>query len=368
MITGIEEYGYLTIIGHYVSTANHGRAEAILQLVPFGGLRRFGGGNPRLHNRVGPGKRAPRFHRCRMLKLVVTADSLRLIAIDIDGTLLNPEFQISAADLAALRRAHGEGIEIILVTGRRHTFALPIAEQLGFDLWLISSNGAITRSLGGETFHRDLLPEATCRELVHRMQEFRGQTVLTFDSNGSGAIVIERLDKLESSIQRWLEKNMQYIQFVVPIEKALTTHPVQAMFCGPVADMRRVLQVLGDCGLPITVLRTEYPGRDLSIIDVLNAGCSKGHALERWVNYRRITREQVMAVGDNYNDIEMLAFAGRPFIMGNASAELRGRGWTLTHSNAESGVAAAIEHVLYGKELPTAAGDETLRPATVDSL
>jgi Cof subfamily protein (haloacid dehalogenase superfamily) len=303
-----------------------------------------------------------------MLELHVPADSLRLIAIDIDGTLLNPEFHISATDLATLRRAHAQGIEVILVTGRRHAFALPIAQQLGFDLWLISSNGAVTRSLAGETFHRDLLPEPTCRELVHVMQEFRGQTVLTFDSNGPGTIVIERLDKLEASIQRWLEKNMQYIQFVVPIEDALTTDPVQAMFCGPIAHMQRVLQVLGSCGLPITVLRTEYPGRDLSIVDVLNAGCSKGHALERWVNYRRITREQVMAIGDNYNDIEMLAFAGHPFIMGNASEELRSRGWTLTRSNAECGVAAAIEHVLYGKELEPVVADQIQGPAIVSSL
>jgi len=299
-----------------------------------------------------------------MVKLCVPANSLRLIAIDIDGTLLNPEFQISETDLATLRGVHAQGIEVILVTGRRHTFALPIAQQLGFDLWLISSNGAITRSLAGETFHRDLLPEETCRELVRVMREFRGQTVLTFDSNdlhrdASGAIVLERLDELEANIQRWLEKNMQYIKFVVPIEDALTTDPVQAMFCGPVAHMQRVLQVLGSCGLPITVLRTEYPGRDLSIVDVLNAGCSKGHALERWASYRRITREQVMAIGDNYNDIEMLAFAGHPFIMGNASEELRSRGWTLTRSNAESGVSAAIEHVLNGK---------TLEPVVVDQI
>jgi Cof subfamily protein (haloacid dehalogenase superfamily) len=300
-----------------------------------------------------------------MLKLSVPADSLRLIAIDIDGTLLNPEFQISETDLTTLRRAHAQGIEIILVTGRRHAFALPIAQQLGFDLWLISSNGAITRSLAGETFHRDLLPEGTCRELVGVMQEFRGQTVLTFDSEGPGTIVIERLDKLEGSIQRWLEKNMQYIQFVVPIEDALTTDPVQAMFCGPIADMQRALQVLATCGLPITVLRTEYPGRDLSIVDVLNAGCSKGHALERWANYRRITREQVMAVGDNYNDIEMLAFAGHSFIMGNASEELRSRGWKLTRSNAESGVTAAIEHVLYGKALEPVVVDQSGEPVIV---
>jgi Cof subfamily protein (haloacid dehalogenase superfamily) len=308
-----------------------------------------------------------------MLKLSVPADSLRLIAIDIDGTLLSPEFHISETDLATLRRVHAEGIEIILVTGRRHTFALPIAQQLGFDLWLISSNGAITRSLAGETFHRDLLPEPTCRELLRVMQEFRGQTVLTFDSNAhdnnaSRPIVIERLDQLEGSIQRWLEKNMQYIRFVVPIENALTTDPVQAMFCGPVARMQRVLQVLGSCGLPITVLRTEYPGRDLSIVDVLNAGCSKGHALERWANHRAITREQVMAIGDNYNDIEMLAFAGHPFIMGNASEELRGRGWKLTRSNAESGVSAAIDHVLTGKGIEPVVVDQIMGSAIVSSL
>jgi Cof subfamily protein (haloacid dehalogenase superfamily) len=301
--------------------------------------------------------RADELQMRRMVKLCVAANSLRLIAIDIDGTLLSPEFKISDTDLATLRRAHAQGVEIILVTGRRHAFALPIAEQLGFDLWLISSNGAITRSLAGETFHRDLLPEPTCRELLATTQEFRGQTVLTFDNHGAGTIVIERLDLLEGSIKRWLEKNMQYIQFVVPIEDALTTDPVQAMFCGPVAHMQRVLQVLGNCGLPITVLRTEYPGRDLSIVDVLNAGCSKGHALERWANYRQITREQVMAIGDNYNDIEMLAFAGHPFIMGNAAEELRGRGWKLTRSNAESGVSAAIEHVLNGKPLDAVVTD-----------
>jgi hypothetical protein len=303
-----------------------------------------------------------------MIGLSVPANSLRLIAIDIDGTLLSPEFRVSETDLATLRRAHSQGIEVILVTGRRHTFALPIAQQLGFDLWLISSNGAVTRSLAGETFHRDLLPEATCRELLGVMQEFRGQTVLTFDSNRAGTIVIERLDLLEASIKRWLEKNMQYIQFVVPIEDALTTDPVQAMFCGPVADMQRVLRVLESCGLPITVLRTEYPGRDLSIVDVLNAGCSKGHALERWANYRGITRDQVMAVGDNYNDIEMLEFAGHPFIMGNASEELRSRGWKLTRSNAESGVSAAIEHVLEGKEIERAEGDEVRGDAIAVSL
>jgi len=274
--------------------------------------------------------------------------SVRLLGVDIDGTLLNPEFQISAADLSALRRAHAEGVEVVVVTGRRHTFALPIVQQLGFDLWVISSNGAITRSLAGETFHRDLLPVETCLRLCGNMREFRGNTVLTFDTDAKGAIVLEHMNELNVSIQRWLEKNLQYIDFVIPIEDSLTRDPVQAMFCGPIGRMQEALKLLSASNLAkdITVLRTEYPVRDLSIVDVLNQGCSKGHALERWANYRGIPREQVMAIGDNYNDIEMLAFAGVPFIMGNAAEELRRNGWAVTLANDQSGVAAAIEQVL----------------------
>jgi Cof subfamily protein (haloacid dehalogenase superfamily) len=271
-----------------------------------------------------------------------------LIATDIDGTLLNPQFQISEGDLAALRRAHVSGIEIVLVTGRRHMFALPIAQQLGFDLWLISSNGAVTRSLAGETFHRDLMPLALCREICEAMQEFRGNTVLTFDKETRGAIVLEHLDELSASIRRWLEKNMQYIEFVVPIENSLVTDPVQTMFCGSMARMAEALQALDATGLGnrMTVLRTEYPERDLSMIDVLNAGCSKGHALSRWAAHRGFLPEQVMAIGDNHNDVEMLEFAGYPVIMGNACAELRGRGWKVTLSNDSCGVAAALAEVV----------------------
>ncbi|HKV79353.1 MAG TPA: Cof-type HAD-IIB family hydrolase [Candidatus Sulfotelmatobacter sp.] len=279
---------------------------------------------------------------------MVTLSNIRLLATDIDGTLLNPEFKISEGDLTALRRAHTAGIEILLVTGRRHTFALPIAKQLGFDLWLISSNGAVTRSLSGETFHRDMMPAETCRKLCGAMQEFRGNTVLTFDRETKGAIVLERMDELGASIRRWLEKNMEYIEFVVPIENALVTNPVQAMFCGTVVRMSTALRALEQAGMDgmVTVLRTEYPERDLSMIDVLNAGCSKGHALERWAAYRGYRREEVMAVGDNHNDVEMLEFAGHPVIMGNACEELRTRGWRVTRGNHECGVAAAVELVL----------------------
>ncbi|MGA8620901.1 MAG: Cof-type HAD-IIB family hydrolase [Candidatus Sulfotelmatobacter sp.] len=275
---------------------------------------------------------------------------IRLLASDIDGTLLNPQFQISEGDLTAMRRAHAAGIEIVLVTGRRHTFALPIAKQLGFDLWLISSNGAVTRSLAGETFHRDLMPREICRELCGAMQGFRGNTVLTFDKETKGAIVLEHLDDLNASIRRWLEKNMAYIEFVAPVEEALVSDPVQAMFCGSTTRMSLALQALRGSGMDnqVTILRTEYPERDLSMIDVLNVGCSKGTALKRWAEHLGYRREEVMAIGDNHNDVEMLEFAGHPVIMGNACEELRGRGWSVTLGNDCCGVAAAVAEVVIG--------------------
>jgi len=293
-----------------------------------------------------------------MLNFFMASFPIRLLALDIDGTLLNPQFRISDEDLAAIRRAHAMGVEIVVATGRRHQFALPIAEKLGVDLCLISSNGAVTRSLSGEHFHRDLLPVETCRELCTVMDEFRGHLVVTFDKETKGALVLEHLDDLGASIRRWLETNLQFIDFVIPIENALLEHPVQAMYCGTISRMDQAQRILeaSDIRGRITVLKTEYPERDLCMVDVLNLGCSKGHALERWANHRGIAQEQVMAIGDNYNDIEMLEYAGVPVIMGNASEELRGRNWRVTLPNSASGVAAAIEEIVFDRAVVGSVG------------
>lgn len=273
---------------------------------------------------------------------------IRLLALDLDGTLLTSEFVIHPRDLTALRTTHRLGVEIILCTGRRHTFALPIAEQLGFDVWLCSSNGAVTRSLSGESFHRDLLPSEVARDVCSHMAEFRGATVLTFDKPNRGSIVVERTDEMPAAVTKWMEKNAPYIEVVKPLEDALTEDPVQAMVCGTVERMKKAEAVLNDFGdsANVTVLKTEYLNRDFSLLDVLNKDCSKGHAVERWAKHRGIPREQVMALGDNFNDVEMLEFAGVPVIMGNACAELKQNGWMLTGSNDECGVARALEMVL----------------------
>jgi Cof subfamily protein (haloacid dehalogenase superfamily) len=273
---------------------------------------------------------------------------VRLLAIDLDGTLLNSEVQIPPANLEALRRAHEAGVEIVLVTGRRHTFALPIAHQAGVPLCLISSNGAVTKSLSGELFHIDYLPAATARKLCQEMSSWRHNLVITFDRETRGALVLESRDSFHPSIANWMAKNEQYIQNMVPIDDCLTCDPIQAMFCGGVEPMRELQRQLAASSVAcdVTVLRTEYPHRDLSIVDVLNRTCSKGAALSRWASHRGIAQQEVMAIGDNYNDLEMLQFAGRAFVMANASAEMKQNGWTCVPSNDENGVAVAIAQAI----------------------
>jgi Cof subfamily protein (haloacid dehalogenase superfamily) len=279
--------------------------------------------------------------------------SVRLIAIDIDGTLLDSNFQVSARNLATLRRANSQGVEILLATGRRHTFALPVAHALGFEVGLISSNGAITKASDGSLFHRDPLPLAAVLELVAHMTDFRRNLVITFDGEDDRPLMLETLDELNASISKWLEKNAQYLRFVHPIESGLTSDPIQAMFCGTVERMmaaQKQLKKNKALLTRITALKTQYDERDLCMVDILNRGCTKGAALKRWAAFKGYMPGEIMAIGDNYNDIEMLEFAGHPYIMGNATEELRDRGWNTTLSNNENGVANAIEAALEGPE------------------
>ncbi len=283
----------------------------------------------------------------------MVTSSIRALAVDIDGTLTDPQFHVSARNIAALRAAHQAGIQIILATGRRHDFAMLVARELAVPLLLLSSNGALVRSSTGETLFADRLPVSTARKLIRHMDRFRGHAVLTFDRHGNvpgnDSLVLERAEELHDSIARWLEVNRPYIKFVAPIEDALTGEdPLQAMYCGRIAFMKEAQQRLAEADFldEITVMKTQYDHRDLCILDILTHDCSKGHALRRWARQAGIPREQIMAIGDNYNDLEMLEFAGLPVVMGNASEDLKQNGWKVTASNAENGVALAVEELL----------------------
>jgi hypothetical protein len=124
------------------------------------------------------------------------------------------------------------------------------------------------------------------------------------------------------------------------------------MFSGRCAEMRAIAGDLQRLPLAdrISIALTEYESRDFSLVDVNRRGCTKGATLAEWAAGRGTRREEIMAIGDNFNDLEMLEAAGLPVVMANAVEALKRPGWHVTLSNDEGGVAAAIHRFALGQD------------------
>ena len=273
---------------------------------------------------------------------------LRLIAVDIDGTLLDSKFRVSEPNLRALHDAHDAGIQIVLATGRRHSFTRPITSLLGFSPIIISSNGAVTRCADGKLFSKMLMPKELACELLDTMQPWANQAVITMDREGPTALYVQSWKDVSARIALWVENNQQEITEANPLKSIITEDALQLMFCGTLAEMGPAVAHLDTTPLrdKLSIHTTQYDKRNLSIIDVMARGVTKGHALSQLCSSLGIPRDEVLAIGDNYNDVEMLEFAGHAYIVENAHEEMKDRGWTITRSNDEDGVAHAITSVL----------------------
>jgi hydroxymethylpyrimidine pyrophosphatase-like HAD family hydrolase len=299
---------------------------------------------------------------------------VRMIAVDMDGTLLGADGQVSARNVAALKAAEAAGVEVVVATGRRHCYAMRQLRRLGLgeENALISSNGTVVRTIGARLLQKTLLPTSTARWICGHVDEFRNALVMTFDKvrpdgeDERGALVVEEFAELNESIGKWMIANAPYIAHVNPIEQALEgDDPIQMMLCGRVERMRRAEARLLEhpgvsavgvgpqewaAGVEVALHRTEYPVRDLSIVDILPAGSSKGAALLRLAADRGVKVEEIVAIGDNWNDVSMLEVAGQAVLMGNAPEDLKEmaveRGWTVGKRHDEDGVAEVVEAAL----------------------
>jgi Cof subfamily protein (haloacid dehalogenase superfamily) len=281
---------------------------------------------------------------------------VRLVAIDMDGTLLpNYAQEINERTARALRSAQEAGITVAIATGRRTAYTAPLLEGLGLrvDTPLITSNGAVTRTLSGEPIDRCHMEARVARGLCGLLRKF-GAVVFTFDRPGRGDLVLENLEQAHGRIALWIEANRNSIEVVTPLENALPDgeDPIQGMVTGTLGKMREAEQALrsSEWNASCECVRTEYPARDLSILDLLPPGVSKGWALERLATRLGVDRKATMAIGDNWNDVDMLEWAGQAVVMGNAAQELRTmakmRGWKQAPPNDQDGVAVVLEAAL----------------------
>ena len=267
---------------------------------------------------------------------------IRLIAIDVDGTLLDTRGQIPQANIDAIHDAVRAGIHIALVTGRSYPFARPIADPLPASLTLIVSNGAVERDMDGSRVARRLLDRQIARAVLDSTRPFRELAALVFDRDADRQVMFETMDWEHPGRKAYWARNQSLIAQSVPLEDALVEDPIQVMFNGGVDAMRSLHCALHGEANGFAVSLTEYPHRDFSLIDVTAPTATKGRALAWRAAQLGISREEVMAVGDNFNDLEMLEFAGLPVIMANAVDGLKQRGWTMTGDNESAGLAEAI--------------------------
>jgi Cof subfamily protein (haloacid dehalogenase superfamily) len=271
--------------------------------------------------------------------------AVKLIALDIDGTLLDSRWTLPEANRAAIAEATRRGIEVALVTGRRYDFAMPIAAQIAAPLTMIVSNGALIRTQDGKTHLRHLLSLQTAARVLEITKPWRDGCGVVFDRPRENQVILEVFATDDPIRSAYYARNKEFLGQAVPLERCLTEDPLQVMLSGKVESMREVEDVLRGAQQSgeFKVASTVYESRDFAMIDVLNPRCSKGAALAEWATLRNLAREEVMAIGDNHNDVEMLSFAGIPVVMGNCVPQLRTFGWHETASNDHNGVAAAIE-------------------------
>jgi Cof subfamily protein (haloacid dehalogenase superfamily) len=279
---------------------------------------------------------------------------IRLLAIDIDGTLLDSRGGLPDAHRDALVDASARGIDVALVTGRSFHFTRPIADLLPIPLTLIVNNGAVVKRKTGETELRQLLSRDAARHVLSGTLAYEDSVAIVFDRPDERQIVFERMDWAHPNRRGYYEKNKAFIAAAPsPLSEMLTEDPIQVMFNGSVGPMRALVAALR--ALPasdqFSVAITEYEARDFALVDVNAAGCSKGSTLARWVASRGLIPGEVMAVGDNLNDVEMLDFAGTAVVMGNAADAIKARGYHPTGTNDEAGLASAIRrHALPQRE------------------
>jgi hydroxymethylpyrimidine pyrophosphatase-like HAD family hydrolase len=288
---------------------------------------------------------------------------IKLLALDLDGTTLNSSGEVSDANRKAIRAAEERGVLVTIATGRRFRDARPVGVDLGLNAPLITHNGALLRySDSEEVVSCSLLSTETSLEIVRVGKDYGGDALVSTDPRGHGTLLYDRVSDDNIPLKKYLrwsealhggEVGREGVAHVPSLEDVLHEHEiVHISFSGGCDAMSAMLSVLSrELAGAVTILPTIYPHLDFTLIDILPPGASKGHGISKLVEINGLARENVMTMGDNFNDLEMLEYAGTAVVMGNADPHLLEREeFYTTLSNDESGVAVAIERFILNQE------------------
>ena len=273
---------------------------------------------------------------------------VRLMALDIDGTLLRSDKTISERTRRAIERAREDGVRLVLVTGRRQPSARRVTDDLGGEASLVLHNGALVVE-SGRVLRCRPLTRAAARHAIRTGRAAGAEPVLHCGSNGEGWLFVDAAARPGGLVGYYLDRSRAEVRVVPDLfAVADAQEPIQVMFGGARGEMEALLPVLAaELGGAARIERTVYPSTGVVLLDVIHPSVGKAEALsflqERW----GIASSETLAIGDNWNDLEMIEGAGLGFVMGNADPDLLVRGLAALPTNDEDGVAYAIEqHVL----------------------
>ena len=287
---------------------------------------------------------------------------IKLLALDLDGTLLDSTGQVPDPNRDVIRAAEDLGVLVTIATGRRFRDAREIGIDLELNAPLITHNGALLKYADSlETVAASLLNLDTTREVVRVGKHFGGHALVSADPHTKGMMFYDCESNESIPLRRYLEWSVRQhrddvneaVIRVDDLQDALPDHEViHISFSGQYGPMEKMLDLLHkELSGRVTILPTKYPRLDFILIDILPPDASKGAGVEKLAALRGIAPEGVMTIGDNFNDIHMLEFAGTGVVMGNADEQLLNRPeFYKTDTNDESGVVAAIRRFILNEE------------------
>jgi len=269
----------------------------------------------------------------------------RLLALDVDGTLLDPAGELRPTVRDAVMAVQQHGLRVVLCTGRRFRTARPLAQALQLDGPLVVHNGALVKDLAsGQTLQQSYLSADMYSQALALLRRLSTPMLYVDAFHENVDIFTEPMERAHPFQRAYLEDQFAHCRIVDDIASPLS-HGV--ILLGIMADgaslealRPAVEQILGARGRVHLLMNKSYQGY---ILEILQAGVSKWQALHELAAQQGIAPAEIIAVGDDHNDLDMIRHAGLGIAMGNAVDAVKAAADVITGSNAEDGLVQALE-------------------------
>ena len=272
----------------------------------------------------------------------------RIVALDIDGTILDPFGKLTGAVREAVATARRRGLWVILCTGRRFRTALPCARELDLDGAIIVNNGVLVKDLqSGETLHHRYLPIEECSEAIAFVRRVNPPLLYVDTYHEEIDLVTERIDEAHRFQREYLADNTAYFHTVDDLRDRPRSDVIMV---STMADEKTLLRLRDEARVEFgdrldahILINKNYRG---VILEFNSPKAGKWSALAAVAARAKVSPEEIIAIGDDTNDIEMIRSAGLGIAMGNSVPEVKEAANVVVRSNAEGGVVDAIERAL----------------------